>query len=68
VAAPQKEPMPSDTPLTTGCTIEFAAISPTTGAAITGVKVSNVSIYQQSTGDATLEPLGPYMLVPGPNA
>lgn len=68
MAAPQKEPMPPECTLDYGCTIEFAAISPTTGAAITGVKVSNANIYVQNVGGAGDISSGPFMLVPGPGA
>ncbi len=60
--------MPPDTALTIGCTVEFVAIDPTDGSTVTGVTVSNVSIYADATGDATLESSGPFMLVPGPGA
>jgi hypothetical protein len=68
VATPYIAPIPADTALTSGCTIEFVAIDPATGNAVTGVTVANVSIYADTTGDATLEPFGPFMLVPGPGA
>jgi hypothetical protein len=67
-AAPQKEPMPPDCTLDNGCTISFAAISPTTGAAITGVTVSNANIYVQSVSGTVDISSGPFMLVPGPDA
>lgn len=49
MAALQKEPMPPDNTLENGCIVEFAALSPTTGAAITGVKVSNATIRVNSS-------------------
>ena len=68
MAQPLTIAFPPDVDLTAGCTIEFVAIDPTSGNAVTGVTVTNVSIYADTTGDATLEPLGPFMLVPGPKA
>lgn len=68
MSAPQKEPMPPECTLDNGCTVEFAAISPTTGAAITGVKVSNANIYVESSASGEALNSGPFMLVPGPGA
>lgn len=68
MAAPLKTAIPSETPLPNGCTIELVALDPATGNAVTGVTVSNVSIYADTTGNATLEALGPFMFVPGPGA
>lgn len=68
MAQPFVVAFPPDTDLTAGCTVQFVAIDPTTGNAITGVTVTNISIYADTTGDATLEALGPFMLVPGPKA
>jgi hypothetical protein len=68
VATPYIAPLPPDTGLTSGATVQFVAIDPVTGNAVSGVTVSNVSIYADSSGDATLEHLGPFMRVPGPNA
>lgn len=68
MAAPQKEPLPPNCTLDYGCTVEFAAISPTTGAAITGVKVSNANIYVETTATGETLSYGPFMFVPGPGA
>lgn len=68
MATPYVAAMPPDTDLTLGCTIEFVAIDPVTGDAVSGVTVNNVSIYADTTGDATLSASGPFMLVPGPGA
>ena len=51
-------------------TVKFEAISPTTGAAITGVTVSTIAIYgydRSETGEPTAGS-GPFMFVPGPEA
>jgi hypothetical protein len=68
MATPYTAALPPDTDLTNGCTIQFVAIDPVSGNAVSGVTVANVSIYADTTGNAGLEPLGPYMLVPGPGA
>jgi hypothetical protein len=63
--------MAAELDLPDGYKIEWAAIDPTTVADVSGVVVSNVSIFgtQLGTGaDGTGGPIGPYMLVPGPNA
>lgn len=63
--------MPPDLDLPDGYVLTWAAIDPTTGADVSGVAVSNVSIFgtllPTGTG-GTLDQAGPYMLVPGPNA
>jgi hypothetical protein len=41
------------------------------GSLVAGVKVNNVSIFGTALGTGTgasQEPVGPFMLVPGPNA
>lgn len=50
--------------------IRFAAVDPSTGAAVSGVKVSNVDIDGVPQGATTGQELkpGPFMLVPGPGA
>lgn len=68
MATPYVAPLPPDTDLTSGCTVEFVALDPTTGNAVSGVTVANVSIYADTSGDARLEAIGPFMLVPGPGA
>jgi hypothetical protein len=68
VATPYIAPLPPDTGLTSGDTVQFVAIDPTTGNAVSGVTISNVSIYVDSSGNATLEQLGPFLRVPGPGA
>ena len=58
-----------------GYTIRFAAVDPTTGADVSGVKVTNVNIDGDTQGtDALIPPdsgsliAGPYLLVGGPDA
>lgn len=46
-----------DVTLAFGCTVTFEAISPTTGAAITGVKVSNAALYGLNFTDDPVPPL-----------
>lgn len=56
-------------PLTSDCVVKFEAINPTTGAAVSGVTVSQAVIYAvdiegESSGGSVDS--GPFMLVPGP--
>jgi len=60
--------MPPDTELDNDCNVEFVAISPTDGSTITGVTVSNMSIYFDDVGGGGSFAYGPFMLVPGPGA
>lgn len=52
------------------CVLRVAALDPTTGADVSGVNVSNVTIEVELTsGDASaFGGSGPFMLVPGPGA
>ena len=54
--------------LTVGCRIVFEAIDPTSGAAISGVKIVNPTVYgvDLSPSNAGEVPSGPLLLVPGP--
>lgn len=60
----------ADVPLTGGMQVAFEAIDPTSGAAVTGVKVSAVAIYGEtdnvSAADSGTDVLSPFMLLPGP--
>ena len=62
--------MPPDMDIGGGYTIRWDAVSPTDGSQITGVVVSNARIFGDAniSGSAGVVPVGPYMLVPGPNA
>jgi hypothetical protein len=53
-----------------GYVVKFEAISPTTGAAITGVTVNTISIYgyDRAASASDAAPGGPYMFVPGPES
>lgn len=67
------EPLISPFPrigLEPGMQIVFEAVSPTTGATVAGVTVSEVRIYagDAASGEETLDVSGPFMLVPGPHA
>lgn len=44
-------------PLTGGFVVRFEAIDPVTGAAVTGVKVSNVALYGETSSGQVI-PLG----------
>lgn len=61
-------PMPL-VPLAPGGLVKLEAISPTTGAAVTGVLVANATITARDLSDTTnLTPDGVFMWVPGPEA
>lgn len=47
---PIKVPMAADIPLGNGYTVTFAALDPTTGAAVSGVTVSNYAIEYTGAG------------------
>lgn len=48
--------------------VQFEAISPTTGAAVSGVTVANAAIFVEDDGPAAdAGTSGPFMWVPGPN-
>lgn len=58
-----------------GYRVRFAAVDPTTGADVSGVKVTNVNIDGDTRGTSAPQPpdgfqleAGPYMLVGGPGA
>lgn len=63
-------PMPPDLDLPDGYVVQWAAISPTDGSTVAGVKIKNVSIFGTmiGAGGSTSVPIGPFMLVPGPGA
>lgn len=55
-------------PLVVGMTVRFEAVSPTTGAAVSGVNISNAVLYATDVSlrdEAVLGDAGPFMLVPG---
>ena len=68
MATPYTAGMPYETPLTNGCTVQFVAIDPVTGDAVSGVTISNTSIWYESSGLHAGVTSGPFMLVAGPEA
>jgi hypothetical protein len=59
--------LPPDLELAGGYIIRLAAVDPTTGAAVSGVKVSDVSVFGTPLADTTADNLkGPFTLVAGP--
>ncbi len=59
----------TESELEPGMQIVFEAISPTTGAAITGVTVSAIGILASGEGqNVGTGDFGPFMIVPGPQA
>jgi hypothetical protein len=65
MAQPLIVTLPPGLDLWPGCTIRVTAVNPTTGAVVSGVKVSNVTIEGASDTPLALE-YGPFMLVTGP--
>ena len=63
---------PPDFDLPANFIVRVSALDPTTGALVSGVNVSNVAIVADSltpgTSDSGFEPVGPFLLVPGPGA
>lgn len=70
MAAPMTTGLPEGLDLTKDYVIEFTALDASTGADVTSVVVSNVSLLVTALGPGALEDLavGPFMLVPGPDA
>lgn len=70
MAKPQQAPFPQEIVIGPNWTVEFDAIDPVTGASVAGVLVSDVNMTATNAKTGKLEKLdvGPYMLVPGPNA
>ena len=61
--------LPPDLDLPGGYTFRFDAVDPTTGATVSGVKVSAVAIGAADLAGALAAIVtGPFMLVPGPGA
>lgn len=61
--------MPQDLDLTGGWTLRVTAVD-SSGATVSGVNVSNMAIIADAPlgSDVTQLEVGPFMLVPGPNA
>lgn len=70
MAPPIIAPMPEWLDLAGAFTIRFDAVDPATGNTIAGVNVSDGSLFGESVGQTTgdMIPIGPAMLVAGPNA
>lgn len=62
--------MPPDMDLTAQYAIQWSALDPTTGDPVSDVNVSNATMLVTLVGTTTADALavGPFMLVPGPNA
>ena len=70
MAKPQQAPLPQELLIGPNWEIVFDSIDPVSGAHVAGVKVSgaNVTATNALTGQNETLKVGPYMLVPGPNA
>lgn len=53
-----------------GMYLQFEAIDPTTGIAVSGVTVRSVAVYGRDISESSViqETAGPFMLVPGPDS
>lgn len=61
--------MPEGLDIGDGWTIEWAAVSPVDGSAVSGVTISNANVTATDlSGGAAPVQAGPFMLVPGPGA
>jgi hypothetical protein len=60
--------IPESPDITGGWRVVFAALDPTTGAAVTGVTVSHAVLLVETDASAEELAAGPFMLVPGPEA
>ncbi len=70
MSQPLIAPMAADLDLPDGYIVTWAAVDPTTGADVSGVVVSGVSMFgtMLGTGVGGGFTVGPFMLVPGPGA
>ena len=70
MAKPQQSPFPQELIIGPNWQIVFDAIDPVTGASVAGVNLTdaNVTATNEATGEQVTVPVGPYMLVGGPNA
>lgn len=60
-------PLPPNLYLSGGYTVRVTAIDPTSGAVVSGVNVSDVTLQVEQIAGGDLAS-GPFMLVPGPSA
>lgn len=62
--------MPPELVIGDGWRIEWAAVSPTDGSAVSGVKITNANVIAEDVSGGTVaqDVIGPFMLVPGPGA
>lgn len=68
-SAPLIAPLPPDLDLDGSYTIRCDAVDPVSGATVSGVAVSGLSIFAADlAGGAATLAYGPFMLVPGPGA
>lgn len=70
MAVPLDAPMPAKLDLGPGFTLRVTALSTADGSVVSGVSVSQFSVLLDPSAGVNLGVLevGPYMLVPGPDA
>jgi hypothetical protein len=67
MAKPLVVALPPNLTLWGDCTISVTALNPSTGAVVSGVSISNVTLeVDQTEGLPDDLAVGPFMLVPGP--
>lgn len=69
MAKPLTIALPPEIDLWDGCTIRVTALNATTGATVSGVEVSDVTLQVvQTAGEVAALQVGGWRLVPGPGA
>lgn len=70
MAKPLTVAFPPDLILTDGWVVTIAAVDPTTGADVAGVRITEALLQVEALGGTDVAGLssGPFMLVPGPGA
>jgi len=70
VAAPLDAPMPADLDLGPGFTLRVSALAVSDGSVVSGASVSNFAVLLEDVPGVSIGTLevGPYLLVPGPEA
>jgi hypothetical protein len=68
MSLPVKTGLPDQMQLDGDFIVRWSAVDPTTGDDVSGVVITEASVYGEVTGDSTGADSGPFMLVPGPGA
>jgi hypothetical protein len=68
MSLPVKTGLPDQMPLDGHFIVRWSAVDPTTGADVSGVVITEASVYGEVTGDSNIADSGSFLLVPGPGA